>query len=78
MDAGTPAQDNLGAIYNAGRSAPIPPPIPRLTGAWCANGLLGVDIPLRERRHFRDILTLTGVYHDFDYSLFYMNLRNNV
>jgi hypothetical protein len=26
---------------------------------------------------FRDVLTLVGIYHDFDYSLFYMNLRAN-
>lgn len=78
QDADAPPQDNLGAIYSAGKSAPIPPPVPQLTGAWCADGLLDVDIPFRERRHFRDILTLTGVYHDFDYSLFYMNLRENV
>lgn len=78
QDADAPPEENLGAIYSAGRSVAIPPPIPRLTGAWCEDGLLGVDIPLRERRHFRDILTLTGVYHDFDYSLFYMNLRENV
>jgi Protein of unknown function (DUF3089) len=77
-DAGAAAQDNLGAIYGAGRDAPIPAPIPQLTGAWCDDGLLGVDIPFRERRHFRDILTLVGIYHDFDYSLFYMNLRANV
>jgi hypothetical protein len=78
QDADAPPEDNLGAIYYAGKSAAIPAPIPHLTGAWCAHGLLGVDIPFRERRHFSDILTLTGVYHDFDYSLFYMNLRDNV
>ena len=77
QDGDAPAEDNLGAIYSAGKDAPIPLPIPRLTGAWCADGLLGVNIPFRERRHFRDVLTLFGVYHDFDYSLFYMNLREN-
>ena len=25
-----------------------------------------------------DVLTLAGVYHDFDYGLFYMNIRENV
>jgi hypothetical protein len=69
---------NLGAIYSAGRNAPIPPPIPGLTGAWCENGLLGVDVALGERRHFADVLTLSGIYHDFDYGLFYMNIRENV
>jgi len=77
-DDGAPPDDNLGAVYGAGRDVPIPAPIPQLTGAWCDDGLLGIDIPLRNRRHFRDILTLVGIYHDFDYSLFYMNLRHNV
>ena len=77
QDADAPAEENLGAIYSAGKDLPIPPPVPRLTGAWCDHGLLSVDIPFRERRHFRDVLTLFGVYHDFDYSLFYMNLREN-
>lgn len=78
QDADAPSDDNLGAVYSAGRDAPIPAPIPRLTGASCDDGLLGVSIPFRERRHFHDVLTLTGVYHDFDYALFYMNVRENV
>jgi hypothetical protein len=41
-------------------------------------GRLGVEMPANKRRHFRDILTLTGVYHDFDYGLFYENIRANV
>jgi hypothetical protein len=48
-----------------------------LTAASCKNGLLGVDIARDQRRHFRDPLTLFGSYHDFDYSLFYMNIRAN-
>jgi Protein of unknown function (DUF3089) len=77
QDASAPSADNLGAVYSAGRDAPIPAPIPHVTGASCDDGLLGVDIPFGKRRHFRDVLTLAGVYHDFDYSLFYMNLRRN-
>jgi hypothetical protein len=30
-----------------------------------------------ERRHFSDVLTLAGIYHDFDYGLFYVNIREN-
>jgi hypothetical protein len=71
------AAANIGAVYNAGRDAPMPAPVPQVTGAACENDLLGVDIPWRERRHFSDVLTLFGVYHDFDYSLFYMNIRAN-
>jgi Protein of unknown function (DUF3089) len=76
-NADAPPEDDIGAIYSVGKDTPIPAPIPHLTGAWCKDGLLDVDIPFQERRHFHDILTLTGVYHDFDYSLFYMNLRAN-
>lgn len=77
-NAAAPSADDLGAVYSTGRAAPIPAPIPRLTGASCEDGLLGIEIPWHERRHFHDLLTLTGVYHDFDYSLFYMNIRRNV
>jgi pimeloyl-ACP methyl ester carboxylesterase len=71
------ADMNLGGVYNAGRDASIPAPVVGLTGAACEDGLLGVDIPREQRRRFGDMLTLIGVYHDFDYGLFYMNLRNN-
>ncbi len=77
QDSEATADANIGAIYSSGRLEPIPPPIPDLTGAWCSGGLLGVEIPMIQRRHFGDVLTLTGVYHDFDYSLFYMNMRQN-
>lgn len=78
LNGSAPAAQNLGAIYSAGRREPIPSPILGLTGAWCENGLLGIDIPANERSHFRDVLTLTGIYHDFDYSLFYENIRANL
>jgi hypothetical protein len=68
---------NLGAIYSDGRNEPLPAPLPGLTGAWCEDGLLGVEIPLGERRHFSDVLSMTGIYHDFDYGLFYVNIREN-
>ncbi len=73
-----PARDNLGAVYSAGREQPIPAPEPAVTAARCNNGLLEVDPRPADRRHFRDILTLGGVYHDFDYALYYMNIRDNV
>lgn len=77
QDSGAPPASNMGAIYSAGRRLPIPAPVSGLTGAWCSDGLLGIEIPVREKRHFSDILTMTGVYHDFDYGLFYMNIRKN-
>lgn len=73
-----PAQDNLGAVYSAGREQPIPAPEPAVTAARCNHGLLEVDPRPEDRRHFSDILTLGGVYHDFDYALYYMNIRDNV
>lgn len=77
QDASAAAQANLGGVYGDGRNAPIPAPIVGLTGAVCENGLLGVDVPREQRRHFGDVLTVMGIYHDFDYGLFYMNLRSN-
>jgi hypothetical protein len=40
-------------------------------------GRFSVSIPPRERWRFSDVLTLFGIYHDFDYHLFYMNIRRN-
>ena len=76
-DSGAPAAANRGSVYSNGRSEPIPPPIPGLTGAWCDGGLLGVDVPPGQRHRFRDLLTIAGIYHDFDYGLFYMDIREN-
>ena len=28
--------------------------------------------------HFHDALSMLGIYHDFDYGLFYANIRENV
>ncbi len=77
QNGGAPPEANRGAVYSDGRNEPIPSAIPELTGAWCENGLLGVEVPLSQRRHFGDLLTLTGIYHDFDYGLFYVNIREN-
>jgi hypothetical protein len=48
QDSEAPPRANLGAIYSAGRSGPIP----ELTGAWCEDGLLGVEVASDHRRHF--------------------------
>jgi hypothetical protein len=48
-----------------------------LTGASCDDGLLGIEIPSREQKHFHDALSMFGVYHDFDYGLYYANIRAN-
>jgi Protein of unknown function (DUF3089) len=78
VDSAAPPSANLGAVHGAGRFAALPAPIPMVTGAVCESGLLGVQIPVGEKRHFSDALTLVGIYHDLDYGLFYMNIRENV
>lgn len=78
-DNGTaPATENLGAIYFGGRGQPIPAPVPGAASASCDGGLLRVQIREGQRRHFADPLTLFGIYHDFDYGLWYMNIRQNL
>ena len=76
-DSSAPPSANAGALYSDGRDKPLPPLVPELTGAWCENGLLGIEIPAQEQKHFHDILSAFGIYHDFDYGLFYANIREN-
>lgn len=73
-----PASANRGAVYSDGPRRPIPAPLAGATSAACEGGLLRVQVQGDQRRHFSDALTLFGVYHDFDYSLYYMNIRENV
>jgi hypothetical protein len=68
---------NAGSLPNPGADAPLRAPVPRLTGATCTDGALAVNLPADQRNGFRDPLTWGGDYHDFDYNLFYMNLRAN-
>jgi DUF3089 family protein len=77
VDSSAPPSANAGSLYSAGRDQPLPPLVPELTGAWCENGLLGIEIPLQEQQHFHDVLSAFGIYHDFDYGLFYANIREN-
>ena len=72
-----PAKSNIGALPHVGLGQPMPKPVPALTGASCDAGLLGVAVPLWARLQFSDLLTVFGSYHDFDYHLFYMNIREN-
>ena len=44
----------------------------------CDNGLLDCDVVPDRSRRYRDLLTLAGIYHDFDCALFYMNIRANL
>jgi len=72
------AAQNIGAVYSEGPRAPIPAPVAGAASAACDGGLLRVDVRPDQRRHFSDLLTLFGVYHDFDYGLYYMNIRQNL
>ena len=68
---------NRGALPAAAAGETLPSLLPELTGARCSAGHLEVDIPLSQRAHFSDMLTLFGSYHVFDYNLFYANIRLN-
>jgi len=72
------ASANPGSVYSDGIGKPIPAPLPHVTGAACKDMLLHVTIAPDARRHFSDMLSLFGIYHDFDYGLFYVSLRHNV
>jgi len=68
-----PASENLGAIPlpmlgGPGRVRPA------LTGARCSDGFLWIDPP--SASGFR-IAHPDGVWHAYDYALFYMNIREN-
>lgn len=53
-------------------------PVPALQSATCeADALLGITLDTDYRRHFTDILSVTGVYHDFDYALFFASIADN-
>lgn len=79
IDNGTASADeNLGAVYFGGRGQPIPAPVIGAAAATCDGGLLRVQIRADQRRHFTDPLSLFGIYHDFDYGLWYMNMRQNL
>jgi hypothetical protein len=71
-------EENLGSIYGDGARQPIPAPVAGAVSAACDGGLLRVTIQRGQRRHFSDALTVFGIYHDFDYALYYMNIRENL
>ncbi len=37
-----------------------------------------MEIRNDQRRHFSDPLSVFGIYHDFDYGLWYMNMCQNL
>ncbi len=76
-DGTADAARNLGALPNPGANRPLEAPVEHLTGATCKDGALEIDLPVTRRTGFRGLLSATGDFHAFDYSLFYMNLRAN-
>lgn len=76
-DASAAAAMNLGTLPKVFPGAPLPKPWPAVAAARCDGGQLVVTLPFWAAPRFRDLLTLFGSYHDFDYHLFYMNLRQN-
>ncbi|MGA0599173.1 DUF3089 domain-containing protein [Caulobacter sp. KR2-114] len=75
-DGGAGPQANLGGVAG-GAMGPMPAPIPGVTGAWCEHGALGVDVSPDSGRAFNNLLTAGGIYHVYDYGLYYMNIRRN-
>jgi hypothetical protein len=72
-----PRAANLGSLPIADEGKPLAALQKGVTGAKCERGRLVVGIPYPRRKHFRDIMTTFGSYHNQDYSLFYASLRQN-
>lgn len=67
------------SVYVTRRGRPRSAPVAALASATCeTDGLLGITIKPQYRYRFTDVLSLTGVYHDFDYSLFFASIVHNV
>lgn len=75
--SGADGGHNPGSVHGDGPGAPIPAPVQPFEATSCETGLLGVTIKPENRRQFTDVLSLMGIYHDFDYGLFYMAIRQN-
>jgi hypothetical protein len=76
LDDSAPAADNLGALGYTPNGAPLGVPLKQLTGAACTDGVLVVtppgDVPGFSQGVFG------GIYHLYDYNLFYMNVRQSL
>jgi len=76
VDSAADAKANLGSVYSFGKYSLWEPAKGKIA-AHCENGWLGVNVPWALSIYFSDLLTFAGFYHDFDYRLFYMNIRAN-
>ncbi len=66
------ATANQGAVFFLGEK---PDTIPHYIGAQCDDGILEVD-KIPNKKELRGMYAL-GLYHRFDYSFFYMNVKRN-
>jgi hypothetical protein len=69
-----PASDNIGG-WTPGRSDPPRPIDPGVVGARCENGALFITEP--NPFAYRIAVLPGGNYHNYDYQLFWMNIRKN-
>jgi hypothetical protein len=66
------------SVYPDGRGGAPASPVAALERAACAaDGLLGVTVKPDWQARFSDMLSRTGVYHDFDYGLFFASISKN-
>lgn len=66
------------SVYVVHRGGPPSSPVAALERVECQrNGLLGIIIKAKYKSHFTDFLSRTGVYHDFDYNLFFASIARN-
>lgn len=67
---------NLGALTDGKTSAGVGTIVPGLVGASCRDHMLVISLPPKDT-NFSNAITKSGDFHVFDYSLFYMNIRQN-
>jgi hypothetical protein len=71
-----PASANRGSLRGAMLHDPLPALNPGSAGAQCRDGVLWASVP--EGSYYYERRLPPNNYHNHDYSLFYMNLRDNV
>jgi hypothetical protein len=74
--AAAPATANLGA-WGYGQGPKPRAASPQVTGARCGNGNGTLYISDPDDIFFRRLVMPVGNYHNYDYQLFYMNIRSN-
>lgn len=66
------------SVYATWRGGPPSAPVAALDSVACEpDGLLGIAVKRQFGARFTDILSRGGIYHDFDYSLFFTSIAGN-